>query len=307
MREENLILEIKGNSLDDGPGIRTVVFLKGCPLACLWCHNPEGRKPGPEISFDKSKCIDCGACVDICPSGALSGSHRFFIDREKCTLCFLCVDACPSTALGRVGQAMTVSEITKKVLRDKPFFDSSGGGVTLSGGEPSLNMEFAAELLGNFKQHHLHTLIETCGYFNHGKFTALILPFVDVIYYDLKLFDEKEHKKYCGTSNTVIIDNFIKLADIADNAAWRIIPRIPMIPDITDREDNLNALADFLQHKAKQVSLLHYNPLWLDKNSKIGTDFEVSGDSKMKEWIKPEKIKFYESIFIKKGIEVVSA
>lgn len=306
MNEKTLILEIKGNSLDDGPGIRTVVFLKGCPLTCLWCHNPESRKPGPEISFDKIKCIGCGSCVDICPSGALSDSHRFFIEREKCTFCYRCVDACPSTALERVGKEMTLSEITKIVLRDKHFFDSSGGGVTLSGGEPALNMEFTAALLNNFKQHNLHTLIETCGHFNYKKFTALILPFIDVIYYDLKLFDENEHKKYCGTSNTIILDNFIKLTDIADTAAWRILPRIPLIPDITDKEENLNALADFLQHKAKQVSLLHYNPLWLDKNNKIGTDFELSSNSKMKKWINPEKIIFYESIFTKKGIEVIS-
>lgn len=306
MKEETLILEIKGNSLEDGPGIRTVVFLKGCPLACIWCHNPEGRKPGPEISFDKTKCISCSSCVDICPSGAIFDSHRFFIDRKKCTLCFLCVDACPSTALESVGQVMTVATIAEKVLRDKPFFDSSGGGITLSGGEPALHMEFTSALLKIFKQHNIHTLIETCGHFNYDKLTALILPFIDVIYYDLKLFDENEHRKYCGTSNTVILDNFIKLTNIADNAAWRILPRIPLVPGITDRENNLNALADFLQYKAKQVSLLHYNPLWLEKNSKIGIDYELSCSKKMKQWINPERIKFYESIFEKKGIEVVS-
>jgi pyruvate formate lyase activating enzyme len=304
LKEEILVLEINGNSLDDGPGIRTVVFMKGCPLSCIWCHNPESRKPWPEISYDKNKCIGCIACTEICFSEAISVNNRFYIDREKCTLCFDCVGICPSTALERVGHLMTVSEITEKVLRDKPFFDTSGGGVTLSGGEPLMNMEFTSSLLKNLKQNKLHILIETCGYFNYEKFKSAILPFVDIIYYDLKLFDENDHKKYCGISNSIIIENFIRLAD-SENAFYSIIPRIPLIPDITDSEKNLNELADFLQHKVKQVSLLHYNPLWLDKNDKLGIDFEISSGSKLKQWINPAAVKSFELIFVNKGIEVI--
>ena len=135
-----LIMEIKGNSLDDGPGIRSVVFYKGCPLSCVWCHNPESKKASMEISFDANICIDCGSCRDVCPQKALARQNRFYIDRSKCTLCFLCVDACPSGALDKVGKTMYVDEIIKKILPDKPFFDTSGGGVTLSGGEPTLYM-----------------------------------------------------------------------------------------------------------------------------------------------------------------------
>jgi pyruvate formate lyase activating enzyme len=139
MNDENkkspLVLEIKGNSLDDGPGIRSVIFFKGCPLSCVWCHNPESRKAAPEIAFDGKLCVDCGECRKTCPERALSKIHPFYVDRTLCNLCYLCADACPSGALEKVGKTMTVDAIMEKILPDKPFYDASGGGVTLSGGE----------------------------------------------------------------------------------------------------------------------------------------------------------------------------
>ena len=141
-----LILDIKGNSLDDGPGIRSVIFFKGCPLACTWCHNPESKRFEAEISFDAKACIGCDACLSACPQDALSRDNPFFIDRRRCDLCFRCIDACHSGALSRVGQEMGIAEIVARVLDYKPFYDTSGGGVTLSGGEPTVYMDFASPI-----------------------------------------------------------------------------------------------------------------------------------------------------------------
>ena len=157
-----LILDIKGNSLDDGPGIRSVIFFKGCPLSCVWCHNPESKKTGAEIAFDGGRCIDCGTCREVCPEKALSRENPFYIDRSRCPLCFDCVQACPSGALEQVGKEMSINEILEKIVPDKPFFEVSDGGVTLSGGEPTLFMDFAAKLLVALKQQKIHTLVETC-------------------------------------------------------------------------------------------------------------------------------------------------
>ena len=149
--ERPLILEISGNALDDGPGIRSVIFFKGCPLSCVWCHNPEGKRAVREIAFDAKACVGCDTCMKLCPEKALSRGNRHFIDRTRCSLCFLCADACPSEALSRVGLEMEVGEIVYTVMKDKPFYDVSGGGVTLSGGEPALFMDFTAALLSRLK------------------------------------------------------------------------------------------------------------------------------------------------------------
>jgi pyruvate formate lyase activating enzyme len=268
-----LILEIKGNSLDDGPGIRSVVFYKGCPLSCVWCHNPESKKASVEISFDPKICIDCGSCRDICPKDALSRDNHFYIDRSKCDLCFLCVDACPSGALDRVGKTMFVEEIVKKILPDKPFFDTSGGGVTLSGGEPTLYMNFTCELLILLKQNKIHTLLETCGYFDLNKFMDKLYPYLDTIYFDIKIMDSSSHKKYCGVSNEKILDNFTQLFQKAANNGKILLPRIPLIPDITDTESNIQEIAAFLKNlNITEAALLAYNPLWHEKSDKVGTD-----------------------------------
>lgn len=189
MNKRPLILEIKGNSLDDGPGIRTVIFFKGCPLSCTWCHNPESKSAGFEISFDARQCIGCNTCIDTCPEDALSRDDPYFIDRDKCDLCFKCVDNCPANALTRVGRWMGPDEILAAVTKDKPFFDTSGGGVTLSGGEPIMYMEFVSDLLKALKKEGIHILLETCGHFNFERFEDLIYPYVDTIYYDIKLYN----------------------------------------------------------------------------------------------------------------------
>ena len=189
-----LIIDIKGHSLDDGPGIRSVVFIKGCPLRCSWCQNPESQRTTAELSWDREKCIKCGACAQICPEQAISGNNPFFIDRKACSLCFACVETCPAGALRQVGKAMTVDEIVANVLRYRSFFDTSGGGVTLSGGEPTMYMDFSAALLRRFKEEGLHTLLETCGHFDRDRFENLIFPWIDTIYMDIKIADRKKHQ-----------------------------------------------------------------------------------------------------------------
>jgi pyruvate formate lyase activating enzyme len=268
-----LILEIKSNSLDDGPGIRSVIFFKGCPLSCAWCHNPESKKAVVEISFDPKICIDCGACRQVCPKGALSRDNRFYIDRGKCDLCFLCLDACPSGALNKVGKTMSVDEIVRKILLDKPFFDTSGGGVTLSGGDPTLFMDFTSELLQSLRQNNIHTLLETCGYFDFHKFMETIYPHLDAIYFDIKILDSADHKKYCGVPHEKILDNFTQLVEAAKKSGKTLLPRIPLIPDMTDTEKNIRKIASFLKNlQITEAALLDYNPLWHDKSDKVGVD-----------------------------------
>lgn len=299
-----LILELKGNSLDDGPGIRTVVFFKGCPLSCVWCHNPESKSPDPEISFAAEECIGCGTCLETCPNNALSKDNPFYIERSRCSLCFDCVETCPAGALTRVGREMTTDEIMEFVSRDKPFFDVSGGGVTLSGGEPTMYMDFCGELLSKLKAVGVHTLIETCGQFSFDHFERLILPYVDLIYYDLKIFDSESHRRYCGTGNDVILDNFRKLIKLADNGGFNIIPRTPLIPDVTDTEINLNSIANFLkQQGVRKAQLLLFNPLWYNKLPKLGLESLLLNIAKQR-WQDREKAVWCENIFRDNGIEV---
>ena len=306
MKKDPLILEIKGNSLDDGPGIRSVVFFKGCPLDCVWCHNPESKKRSVEISFDAKECIGCDSCLMKCSYGALSRSNSCFIDREKCTLCFACEDVCPTGALSKVGTEMSVDEIIKTVEKDMPFYKTSGGGVTLSGGEPTIDIHFTSELMKKLKKEGIKILVETCGLFKFEQFRILIYPHGDIIYYDIKFIDPEDHKKFCGVSNEVILKNFIKLYEEYNKGGIEILPRTPLIPDITDTEKNITAIADFYRkHDVKKAALLSYNPLWHEKNIKIGVENPYSHEEKMTKWIAKEREDACRKIFIDAGIELI--
>lgn len=304
MGKNPLILEVKGNSLDDGPGIRTVVFFKGCPLSCLWCHNPESKKAVQEIGFDAEACAGCDACLEICPENALSRENRFFIDRERCTLCFACADHCPSGALSRVGRESTVEEIMALVLQDKPFFDASGGGVTLSGGEPTLYTAFASRLLQALKAEGVHTLIETCGDFDFSLFRRSILPWVDAVYFDLKLMDPQAHRRFCGKTNERILKNFEKLTQAVRDGSVSLLPRAPLIPEITTPESNLLAMAGFLASTGmREARLMPYNPLWFNKCEKIGEASPFRNETQMRAWLSPERIAVCEAIFRTFGVD----
>jgi pyruvate formate lyase activating enzyme len=298
-----LILEIKGNSLDDGPGIRSVLFYKGCPLSCVWCHNPESKKAAAEISFDAKVCIDCGTCRDLCPEKALSRDNRFYIDRSKCNLCFLCADACPSGALDRVGKTMSIDDIVKKILPDKPFFETSGGGVTLSGGEPTLCMEFTSQLLKVLKQQNIHTLLETCGYFDLDKFMNILYPYIDTIYFDIKIINSSAHKKYCGHPNEKILDNFKQISNTAKKDGKIFLPRTPLIPDMTDTEANIRGIAAFLKNlDVPKIALLAYNPLWHEKSDKIGVEDPCKNSKTMISFRENTVLEKCRAIFAEAGI-----
>ncbi len=300
-----LILEIKGNSLDDGPGIRSVVFFKGCPLSCRWCHNPESKSPGPGISHDPAECIDCGACITSCPEGAISKKNRYFINREKCTLCYSCVETCPSGALSQVGTIMTVEEIAAAVGKDIPFYKTSEGGVTLSGGEPTMYMEFTAALARSLKALEIHLLLETCGLFVYEKYMDTLDPFIDMIYFDIKLFEPAEHKKHCGADNTLIHENFRKLYRNYQDGGTEILPRTPLIPGITDTEHNLTAIAEFLSSLGVTKSaLLEYNPLWGAKCEKIGEENPLGSGKSRDAWMDRDHVARCRRIFLDRGIEV---
>ena len=271
MAQAPLILDIKGNSLDDGPGIRTVVFFKGCPLSCVWCHNPESKSSKQEIGFDKKECVDCGTCRQVCPKKAINRNNPFYINREQCHLCFKCVDACPAGAITIIGKKMPVPTIVDIIKKDIPFFQHSHGGVTLSGGEPTLFMEFASELVQALKVLGIHTLLETCGYFNLTQFDSLLYPHLDQIYFDLKIMDAGEHKRYCGVPNHRILENFEQLYARSLNQGIPVLPRIPLIPGITTTRSNLEKVAVFLRaNHVDRVALLDYNPLWVVKAEKVG-------------------------------------
>lgn len=297
-----LIFEIKGNSLDDGPGIRSVIFFKGCPLSCVWCHNPEGMRTGVEIAFDARECIGCDTCLRTCTANALSRSNPAFIDRTRCTLCLLCADACPSGALSRVGRELTLDAILAQVLKDKPFYDTSGGGVTFSGGEPTLHMDFLAELLQALRPHGIHCLLETCGHFHRERFMQAIYPYLDAVYMDIKILDPAAHRRYCGRDNATILENFVHIHAQAVRDGKTCLPRVPLVPGITDTPENLGAIAAFLKAQGvHQARLLPYNPLWPEKSAKLGV---TPTETNSQHWMPAEHLDHCAAIFRDQGVEV---
>jgi len=288
MTDKTLLVDIKRNALDDGPGIRTLLFFKGCPLSCVWCQNPEAKSPFKEISFNKDSCSECGTCLKVCNQDALDFSNKYRIDRSLCNLCGKCIEACPNYALEFVGQEYSIKELLEIILKDKIFYKNSGGGVTFSGGEPLYHIDYINELVKELKKEDIHICLETCGYYNREKFYEFILPYIDLIYFDLKIYNSELHARYCKVSNERILENF---EDIIKNKSIEILPRIPLIPNITDTDDNLSNLVNYLKTlNIKKIGLLPYNPLWLSKQEKIGIkpsyDHSEWLDNKCKERIK---------------------
>ena len=275
-----LIVDIKRNALDDGPGIRTLIFFKGCPLSCVWCQNPEAKSSEQEISFDKEVCSFCGKCAEVCETNAINLDYKYRINREVCNFCGKCVNICPNHAYELVGKYYDIDDLIEIILKDKIFFKNSGGGVTLSGGEPTLHMNYVNKLLQKLKKQEIHVCLETCGYFNLSKFKEMILPYLDLIYFDLKLYDSVLHKKYCGVSNEIVLQNFEYLINKSE---VELLPRIPLIPSITTDKKNLKSFAQFLKsNNINKVHLLPYNPLWLSKPEKIGVKLEYDHSEMLK-------------------------
>lgn len=268
MEQLPLIVDIKRHSLEDGPGIRSVVFFKGCPLRCTFCHNPECQDPRQEIAFFPNKCIQCGRCAEVCSPGAIDFKYSGRIHRDVCDLCGRCADACPTGSTRIIGRHYTVEELTEVLLRDHSFYKHSNGGVTLSGGECTLWADYLEPLLKSLKGHGINILLETSGFFIYETFKRKILPYLDTIYFDIKIMDDSDHKRVAGKSNEKILDNFTRLME-EDNI--EVHPRTPIIPRITTYRENLTSIVDFLHRAgADKISLLPYNPMWIDMAISLG-------------------------------------
>lgn len=236
-----VITEIKRFATHDGPGIRTTIFLKGCPLRCKWCSNPETWKPSPEIYFIARKCRECGQCLEACPENAISMDKEHKIERNKCTLCMQCVEACKNGALQKVGTMMTPEQVAEKVEEDRPFYLRSGGGVTASGGEPLFWPDFTARLFEICHEKNVSTAMDTSGY-GKREDVEKVLEHTDIVLLDLKHMSPAEHKKWTGESNDIILDNARLMARKCE-----VRVSLPLVPGVNDSEENLTRTAEFMQ------------------------------------------------------------
>jgi len=273
----NLVTDIQGYSIHDGPGIRTVVFLKGCGLACQWCANPECISPRPEVGFVKALCTNCSKCAEVCTNGALVYEAGKFphIDHERCTGCGACSLVCSYKAIVLYGKSMNADEIFDAVYRDKMFYDTSGGGVTVSGGEALLQPQFVSNLFAKCHKASIHTCIETSGYTSEANLRQ-VLPLTDFILYDLKIMNPEKHRQFTGQPNCLILDN----ARVVAASGIETLFRMPLIPGINDDLQNIKETADFLRglgNKYRRIELLPYHRLGKGKYDSLNRPFHLPG------------------------------
>ncbi|MEL7648352.1 MAG: trans-4-hydroxy-L-proline dehydratase activase [Sedimentibacter sp.] len=291
------IFNIQKFSIHDGPGIRTTVFFKGCPLRCLWCHNPESQQTEKEMLYDREKCVLCGNCVRVCPEGAVKiENNSVTTDMDKCSGCGKCVTYCIPGARQIAGREYTVHEVLNEVIKDIVFYDKSKGGVTLSGGEPLIHIDFVEELLRNLKERSIHTAVDTSGAvsFENLKRAA---AYTDVFLYDIKLMDDEKHAEYIGMSNKLILDNLKKLSQIHSN----INLRMPIIEGINADEDHIEQTIEFIEGlNIQKVNLLPYHDIARHKYKKLGLDYMDDRMSKPSD----EKMNRFKEMFEKKGYKV---
>ena len=295
-----LIFDIKRYAINDGPGIRVTLFFKGCPLACAWCHNPESISSRPQKLFTAAKCIGCGECVKACPNQACSLTAQGIItDPQRCQLCAACARICPTRATEVSGRTYALPELLAIIEKERPQFDQSGGGVTLSGGEPLLHPQFVSELLDRCGERSIHRTIDTCGYVA-GETLLQVARRTDLFLYDLKLIDAERHRQWTGVDNRLILSNLQALA--ATGA--RIQMRIPLLPGVNADRDNLDQTAAFiarLEGKKKTVNLLPYHAIATHKHAKLGGHYRAA---ELRE-PSPDELDLARNCFAARGLDVM--
>ena len=272
---EATILEIQRMSTEDGPGIRTTVFFKGCSLKCTWCHNPESIAPYPQLHWVGNRCIGCRSCLEVCPNQALTlDESGMTIDRDKCEGCGTCAEECPSTALALMGEKWQLTDLVAEVIKDKVYFDKSEGGVTISGGEPGLQPQFAAAFLKALKEKGVQTALDTCGLCSQQAL-EMILPYATLVLFDMKEMNPERHQEYTGSSNDRVLSNLKFVAEfirthVHPKSIWI---RTPIIPGTTDTEENIRAVGSYIAenvaHAVERWELCAFNNLCQDKYQRL--------------------------------------
>jgi len=284
---EGIIFDIKRYAIHDGPGIRTTIFLKGCSLRCQWCQNPEGQECNPEIILRSSRCAtECNECVSVCPQDAISkDGNSIEIDKAKCDLCAKCEEVCVYEALEVVGREVAVQEVMDEIEKDKIFFDESGGGITFSGGEPLMQVDFLEPLIKEIKKKNIHVTLDTSGNVSFEDLER-ISDKVDLFLYDLKIMDDAKHKKYTGVSNKLILENLRNLTEQGNS----VVVRIPLISGINDDDQSIHMFVDFLQSlkNIKQINLLSYHRGGCEKYKRLRKEelpktFQSPSDERIEE------------------------
>ena len=292
------IFDIQRFSINDGPGIRTTVFFKGCPLRCIWCSNPESQEQWPQLLYFESLCTRCYRCVEVCPTGATkkSSDGSIEIDRGLCQACGACVEACPAQARVISGRTTSVDEVVEVVRKDELFYRNSGGGVTASGGEPVYQPDFLIELLRQCQRYGLHTTLDTCGYVKWGVMEE-ILDHTDLVYYDLKHMDTGKHREFTGVGNELILDNARRISQ----SGKPIVMRLPLIPGYNDSEENIKATAEFVTGiEVVRLDIVPFHQLGSNKYQRLGRVYQLIGLKPYQE----EEIQAFKDTFESYGLEV---
>jgi len=289
-----LIFQIQKMSTEDGPGIRTTVFFKQCPLNCIWCHNPESILKKKQLEWFKHKCIGCKICIETCQQGALTlDEEGMHIDRVKCNSCGLCSEECPSTALHMFGELWALEDLYYEIQKDKVYYTQSQGGITVSGGEPTLQSDFILNFLQKCKENGISTALDTCGYASKNIYEKL-LPFIDLVLLDIKEINSEKHEQYTGVPNTLVLENAVWISNYMKENSKKLWIRTPIIPNYTATEDNIEGIGKFIVNKLDNIperwDLLSFNNLCTAKYERLDLewslkDFPLISTDKMENFI----------------------